>query len=276
MPANKSLALIDWKRWGAFIGTEYRLQLGGYGCCPKEYDRITQQSAISQPPSYGMVCWIGEQGVQAKLVMNQEELAEAGAMFCKAAELALYASEHHVGKPFTPSRYKHPLNPSVNLWSVTEVTKAIIAKDGLLNWYHKKGVEGMVKLVQEHLPLSLPKEELTVEMCLELLEEHKLRPMDLRDAAGVQGTTMHKMADGFLSGKSVDLTHAPEWQQSFMTKFAMWTQSVGLEPVSCETMVYHDEPPLFAGTRDCLAWVKTSWIEEQWERLAKKEEGVAA
>src|SRR3990167_4031748 len=162
-PMSKSLVLFDWKRWGAYVGTEYRLQLGGYQQCPMAYDKVAQVATVKLPADYGMVCWVGSEGVQVRLLMTALELQEAGRIFSLAAELAHYAVATKDGRPFTPSRYTHPMKPTQSLWSVTEVLRYALAKDGLLNWYHKQGVEGMVRLVQDYLPGALPPSELRSE-----------------------------------------------------------------------------------------------------------------
>ena len=270
---NKTLCLLDWKRWGAYIGTEYRLQLGGYNECPMQYDKIEQVATVKEPATYGLVCWIGSEGVQAKLVMTHDELAEAGRIFRLAAELAYYAVSTNGGRPFVPSRYAHPQRSEQSLWSVTEVLRYALAKDGLLGWYHKKGVEGMVELVKQNTFGAWKQEDITLEAALKVLEEKKLRPTDLRDAAGEQGRTFHKLAMLYLQGKTIDMTQAPEWQQTFLTKFAMWADKVKLEPIALETMVYQESDPAYAGTLDCLGYVQTEWVEQERARLTKKEAG---
>ena len=261
--------LADWKKWGAFVGVEYALQLGRYARCPYQYDKVTQQMSLKPEVEYGLVCWIGEEGVQAKMVLNREELLEAGEQHVNAQRLAMYASKF-AWKPFTPSRYPHPLKPGVQLWSVTEVNKYALAKEGLLNWYHKEGVEGTIALIRDYLPPSFPLSDLTLEYALQQLEAHKLRPVDLRDKAGDQGRTWHKLAMFYLQGKTVDLTEAPQGHKDFVAKFAMWCTRVKLEPLAVEQMVYEEEPPI-GGTLDCLATVNRAWVEQEWERVHKEE-----
>ena len=275
---DKVTVIFDWKKFGSFIDVSYRLQLGRYARCPYLFDKVSQQMTLKPEVEYGLVCWIGEEGVQAKLVMSREELQEAGERHLEATHLAQYASrieQQNGWKGHTPARYAHPLKPGVFLWSVTEVNKYALAKEGLLSWYHKKGVEGTLELVKKHLPPSLPLDELTLEDALKLLEEHKLRPVDLRDAAGERGRTYHKLAMFFLSGKEVDLTAAPEWQGAFVTKFAVWCSRVALEPLAVEQTVYEEEPNAMAGTLDCLATVRRDWVEGERARLTKPKEVVA-
>ena len=281
--SDRVTCLWDWKKWGAFVGVDYRLQLGRYARCPYLYDKVTQQMTLKPEVEYGVVAWIGEEGVQAKLVLNQEELKEAGQVHVEASHLALYASridQQNGWKGHVPQRYEHPLKPGVFLWSVTEVNKYALAKEGLLGWYHKKGVEGVLELVKAHhfehayTPEDYA-ESVTVEHVLKVLEEKKLRPTDLRDKAGEQGRTYHKLAMFFLQGKNIDLTQAPKWQTDFVSKFAMWCTRVALEPLAVEQTVYEEEPNPMAGTLDALASVKREWVEQEWERLHQKQEAKA-
>ena len=271
--SDKVTVLLDWKKAGAFIGVEYRLQTSRYALCPFLYDKVTEQTTMKPPSEYGLVCWVGEQGVEVKLALNAAQMAEGAEMHKAATRLAKYAAAHTPinGKPFRPSRYAHPLKPDTYLWSVTEVNKYALAKEGLLNWYHKKGVEGVLTLIQEYheaLPLLL---DLTLEQTLGFLETYKLRPVDLRDKAGAQGRTWHKLAMFYLQGKTVDLTDAPQGHKDFIAKFAMWCTKVKLEPLAVEQMVYEEEPDAIAGTLDCQAVVDRMWVEQEWERLNVKE-----
>ena len=275
MSSDRVVVLCDWKRWGAFIGCEFSLQLGRYARCPYQYDKVSQQMSLKPEVEYGLVCWIGEEGVQAKMVLNRQELQEAGEQHVNAQRLAMYASKF-AWKPFTPSRYPHPLKPGTFLWSVTEVNKYALAKEGLLNWYHKKGVEGVLTWLQEYAsPEAPPLSEMTLEYVLEQLEAHKLRPVDLRDKAGDQGRTLHKLAMFFLQNKPVDLTDAPQAHKDFAAKFALWCQKVKLEPLAVEQMVYEEAPNEIAGTLDCQAVVDRQWVEGEWERLNTAQEGTA-
>ena len=273
MPKAQSTVLFDWKKWGSYIGTEYRLQLGRYARCPYLFNKITQQMTHKPEVDAGIICWIGSEGVQAKLILNREELQEAGEMHVLASKLAMFAAKietENGWKTHTPSRYEHPLKPGTFLWSVTEVNKYALAKEGLLGWYHKKGVEGMLELIKQHHFDAWQPEDMTVEAALKSLEERRLRPTDLRDKAGEQGRIFHKLAMLFLQGKRVDMTQAPPWQVNFLSKFAEWGQRVHLEPLAVEQTVYEEAEPI-AGTLDCLGRVDTGWVESERERVAHKE-----
>ena len=270
---DKVLINADWKREGAFVGTEFRLQVGRYSCCPFLYDKVNEQQTLMPHVEYGLVCWVGEHGVQVKLAMNRAQLEEAAAMHRLATRLAKYA-DRFAYKPHTPSRYEHPLKPGTYLWSVTEVNKYALAKEGLLNWYHKKGVEGVLTLLKDH-PEIPSVTDLDLEQTLGLLEAHKLRPVDLRDKAGDQGRTFHKLAMFYLQGKTVDLTEAPQLHKDFVAGFASWCTKVQLEPVAVEQMVYEEEPEAIAGTLDCLAMVDRKFVEAEWPRLNQPKEGTA-
>ena len=276
--SDKVIVCADWKKAGAFIGTEFIMQVSRYALCPFLYDKVTEQTTMKPPSEYGLVCWVGEQGVEVKLALNAAQMAEGAEMHKAATRLAKYAAAHTPtnGKPFRPSRYAHPLKPDTYLWSVTEVNKYALAKEGLLNWYHKKGVEGVLTWLQEYAsPEAPPLSEMTLEYVLEQLEAHKLRPVDLRDKAGDQGRTLHKLAMFFLQNKPVDLTDAPQAHKDFAAKFALWCQKVKLEPLAVEQMVYEEAPNEIAGTLDCQAVVDRQWVEGEWERLNTAQEGTA-
>ena len=274
--SDKVCVIVDWKKAGAFIGVEFVMQISRYSLCPFLYDKVNEQTTMKPPSEYGLVCWVGEHVVEVKLCLNAAQMAEGAEMHKAATRLAKYAAAHTPtnGKPFRPSRYAHPLKPDTYLWSVTEVNKYALAKEGLLNWYHKKGVEGTIALIRDYLPPSFPLTDLTLEYALQQLEAHKLRPVDLRDKAGDQGRTWHKLAMFYLQGKPVDLTDAPQAHKDFAAKFAMWCSKVKLEPLAVEQMVYEEEPGI-AGTLDCLAMVDKAWVEQEWERLHQANENVS-
>ena len=271
--SDKVLTCLDWKKAGAFIGVEYRLQCARYGLAPFLYDKVNEQTTLKPPAEYGLVCWVGDQGVQVKLALNVAQMAEGAEMHRLATRLAKYA-DRFAYKPHTPSRYEHPLKPGTYLWSVTEVNKYALAKEGLLNWYHKKGVEGVLTLLKDHPEIPSVK-DLDLEQTLGLLEAHQLRPTDLRDKAGDQGRTFHKLAMFYLQGKNVDLTDAPPLHKDFLAGFAAWCTKVKLEPVAVEQMVYEEEPDEIAGTLDALALVDRGFVEAEWARLNQPKEGKA-
>ena len=270
--SDKVLINADWKREGAFVGTEFRLQVGRYSCCPFLYDKVNEQQTLMPHVEYGLVCWVGEHGVQVKLAMNRTQLEEAAEYHRQATRLAKYANQFEYS-PFRPSRYPHPLKPGVQLWSVTETNSRALAKPLLYQWHYKKGVEGVLTLLKDHPEIPSVK-DLDLEQTLGLLEAHKLRPTDLRDKAGDQGRTFHKLAMFYLQGKNVDLTDAPQGHKDFLTGFAAWCTKVKLEPVAVEQMVYEDteEAESIGGTLDCLAMVDRGFVESEWARLNQPKE----
>lgn len=272
MDMRSMLALADWKKEGAYIGLEYRLQVGAYWGAPLCFDKLTGQVEPKPVADCALVSWVGPSGVHVKLRMTKEELAASLAAFRQALALYRFMREHDRFIAEEESRYRHPTQPGETLVSVTQVLKHVCGKPGLMNWYYEGGLEAGLRLApsldgvrEAALAAKHGLNEKTITRSdeaaqpwkdvLQRAQDEELSPTAKRDAAGVTGSRIHKNVMFYLQGKTVNLTDAPPWLSETMAKFAAWGQRVKLEPVLVEQMVF-DPDAGYAGTLDALVRMK--------------------
>lgn len=221
MEARNSMnnVLVDWKKEGAYIGVEYRLQMGGYYLATHCYDKTSGQTSLKPTIDAAMVVHVGEKAVKPALIMTKPDLEEAARAF--EHELALY---RYIAKFFTEYDNKQGgRNYKIldrDYVSVTTIAKYVIAKPGLLGWYAKMAKEGK-------------------------------DPEALKQAGADVGTKIHRIVEFYLKGREIDLTDATEWMVKASTNMAVWCIKHKVEPVIVEQSVYHPELG-FAGTLDAV------------------------
>lgn len=212
--------LIDWKKEGAFIGAEYRLQLGGYFLATHCYDKTTQQTAIKPDVNIAMIVHVGENGVKPALVLGAQELADAVEAFKQALSLYRYIEKHFTEYDRKQGGRNYNILGVEDYVSVTTITKYVIAKPGLIAWAAKMAKEGK-------------------------------DPEALKQAGADTGTRIHRLVEFYLKGREVDLTDAPDWMVKASVHMAAWCEKHRVEPVLVEQVVYHPELK-YAGTLDTI------------------------
>ena len=273
--------LADWKKEGAYVGLEYRLQLGGYYGCPYILDKATGQVTQKQDVSHAAVFWVGEHGVKLKMLLDKQELEEAYQGFKDALAIYRMVKKYNTF-PMDEGRYDNPLKRGEKLISVTQVLKYAIGKDGLLQWHYDSGLEAGLQVAN-----STEFSELDVINALEAraklnaktittkdeaaqawvkikerIHEEGWSAIAKRDGAGNIGSLIHKNVMFYLQGKNVDLTNAPPWLSNTMADFAVWSNRYKLNPLHIETTVFNPDLE-YAGTLDCLGEASDGLIKQR-------------
>lgn len=216
---SRQAFLCDWKKEGAYISIEYRLQLGGYYLATHCFDKTTGQTSMRPPIDAAMVVHVGEKGVKPALVMQKAELEEAAEAFKHELELYRYIARFFTDYDNKQGGRSYRILDREYV-SVTTLAKYVIAKPGLIAWAAKMAKEGK-------------------------------DPEALKQAGADIGTKIHRLVEFYLKGREVDLTDAPDWMVKASVHMASWCERHKIDPVIIEQTVYHPELG-FAGTLDAV------------------------
>lgn len=124
--------------------------------------------------------------------------------------------------------------------SVTEMIDAVLAKNGLPDWYYKKAVEGFSYLIKKYDHV-LPND---IKSLHSLMKSEGLSPYSVRDEAAAVGTKIHKDVEALSHGKR---------PQNF-PNLVEWWKEIGFrakDVVAAETLLYSGRYG-FAGTADLI------------------------
>ncbi len=111
--------------------------------------------------------------------------------------------------------------------SVTEIIDAVLAKNGLPDWYYKKAVEGFSYLIKKYDHV-LPND---IKSLHSLMKSEGLSPYSVRDEAAAIGTKIHNDVEALTHGKR---------PQNF-PNLVEWWKAVGFrakDVLGAETLLY--------------------------------------
>lgn len=124
--------------------------------------------------------------------------------------------------------------------SVTEIIDAVLAKNGLPDWYYKQAVQGFGTLLEkygEHLPKD-------VRSLHSLMKSEGLSPYSVRDAAASQGIAIHNAVEALAKGR----------RPTVFPSLTTWWKDKGLKKdriLGAESLVYSGRHG-YAGTVDLV------------------------
>lgn len=124
--------------------------------------------------------------------------------------------------------------------SVTEMIDAVLAKNGLPDWYYKKAVEGFSYLIKKYDHV-LPND---IKSLHSLMKSEGLSPYSVRDEAAAIGTRIHTDVEALSHGKR---------PKNFPNLVQWWTETGfrAKDVVAAEALLYSGKHG-FAGTTDLI------------------------